>query len=75
MHVFQQVGRKRRSHPEEEGQIMTKGSVGQTTPAVAASDRRKSLKLVRRTRSREPGKRPERGLLISCQCTQTTQQF
>ncbi|XP_063329451.1 integrin alpha-7 isoform X1 [Pelmatolapia mariae] len=40
-----QVGRKRRSHPEEEGQIMTKGSVGQTTPAVAASDRRKSLKL------------------------------
>uniref|UniRef100_A0AAX7THQ7 Integrin alpha-2 domain-containing protein n=1 Tax=Astatotilapia calliptera TaxID=8154 RepID=A0AAX7THQ7_ASTCA len=51
----------------EEGQIMTKGSVGQTTPAVAASDRRKSLKLVRRTRSREPGKRPERGLLISCQ--------
>ncbi|XP_030584543.1 integrin alpha-7 isoform X2 [Archocentrus centrarchus] len=39
------VGRKRRSHPEEEGQIMTKGSVGQTTPAVAASERRKSLKL------------------------------
>uniref|UniRef100_A0A669CAX3 Integrin subunit alpha 7 n=1 Tax=Oreochromis niloticus TaxID=8128 RepID=A0A669CAX3_ORENI len=27
-----------------------------------------SLKLVRRTRSREPGKRPERGSLISCQC-------
>uniref|UniRef100_A0A669BXS4 Integrin subunit alpha 7 n=1 Tax=Oreochromis niloticus TaxID=8128 RepID=A0A669BXS4_ORENI len=43
-------------------------TVGQTTPAVSASDRRKSLKLVRRTRSREPGKRPERGSLISCQC-------
>uniref|UniRef100_A0AAX7UD72 Integrin alpha-2 domain-containing protein n=1 Tax=Astatotilapia calliptera TaxID=8154 RepID=A0AAX7UD72_ASTCA len=27
-----------------------------------------SLKLVRRTRSREPGKRPERGLLISSRC-------
>ncbi|XP_028261398.1 integrin alpha-7 [Parambassis ranga] len=38
-------GRTRRSHPEEEGQVMTKGSVGRTTPAVAASERRKSLKL------------------------------
>ncbi|KAM4588465.1 integrin alpha-7 isoform 2-T2 [Odontesthes bonariensis] len=41
----QAVRRKRRSHAEEEGQEMTKGSVGRTTPAVAASDRRKSLKL------------------------------
>ncbi|XP_047439335.1 integrin alpha-7 isoform X3 [Mugil cephalus] len=40
-----QVGRTRRSHPEDEGQVMTKSSVGQTTPAVAASERRKSLKL------------------------------
>lgn len=39
------AGRTRRSHPEEEGQVMTKGSVGRTTPAVAASERRKSLKL------------------------------
>ncbi|XP_047439334.1 integrin alpha-7 isoform X2 [Mugil cephalus] len=39
------VGRTRRSHPEDEGQVMTKSSVGQTTPAVAASERRKSLKL------------------------------
>ncbi|XP_068568435.1 integrin alpha-7 isoform X1 [Cebidichthys violaceus] len=39
------AGRTRRSHPEEEGQVTTKGSVGQTTPAVAASERRKSLKL------------------------------
>uniref|UniRef100_A0A3Q1B9G7 Integrin alpha-2 domain-containing protein n=1 Tax=Amphiprion ocellaris TaxID=80972 RepID=A0A3Q1B9G7_AMPOC len=39
------VRRTRRSHPEEEGQVMTKGSVGRTTPAVAASERRKSLKL------------------------------
>ncbi|XP_060899177.1 integrin alpha-7 isoform X1 [Labrus mixtus] len=38
-------GRRRRSHSEEEGQVMTKGSVGRTTPAVAASERRKSLKL------------------------------
>ncbi|XP_035517386.1 integrin alpha-7 [Morone saxatilis] len=38
-------GRTRRSHPEEEGQVMTKGSVRRTTPAVAASERRKSLKL------------------------------
>ncbi|XP_072237971.1 integrin alpha-7 isoform X2 [Leuresthes tenuis] len=41
----QAVRRKRRSHAEEEGQEMTKGSVGRTTPAVAASERRKSLKL------------------------------
>ncbi|XP_049438189.1 integrin alpha-7 isoform X3 [Epinephelus fuscoguttatus] len=39
------AGRTRRSHPEEEGQVMTKGDVGRTTPAVAASERRKSLKL------------------------------
>ncbi|XP_074526414.1 integrin alpha-7 isoform X2 [Halichoeres trimaculatus] len=38
-------GRRRRSHPEEEGQVMTKGNAGRTTPAVAASERRKSLKL------------------------------
>ncbi|XP_019126273.1 integrin alpha-7 isoform X1 [Larimichthys crocea] len=41
----QVAGRTRRSHPEDEGQVMTKGSVGRTTPAVAASERRKSLKL------------------------------
>ncbi|KAM4582392.1 integrin alpha-7 isoform 1-T1 [Fundulus diaphanus] len=41
----EQVGRSRRSHPEEEDQVMTKGSDGRTTPAVAASERRKSLKL------------------------------
>ncbi|XP_017264296.1 integrin alpha-7 isoform X1 [Kryptolebias marmoratus] len=40
-----QVGRGRRSYPEEEDQVMRKGSVGRTTPAVAASERRKSLKL------------------------------
>ncbi|CDR00326.1 unnamed protein product [Oncorhynchus mykiss] len=39
--------RKGRSNPEEEGHVMTKGSLGRTTPAVAASERRKSLKLVR----------------------------
>ncbi|XP_063767787.1 integrin alpha-7 isoform X1 [Eleginops maclovinus] len=39
------AGRTRRSHPEEEGPMMTKGSVRRTTPAVAASERRKSLKL------------------------------
>ncbi|KAM7422878.1 hypothetical protein PAMA_010761 [Pampus argenteus] len=43
--VNNMVRRMRRSHPEDEGQVMTKGSVGQTTPAVAASDRRKSFKL------------------------------
>ncbi|XP_045078744.1 integrin alpha-7-like isoform X3 [Coregonus clupeaformis] len=37
--------RKGRSHPEEEGHVMNKGSLGRTTPAVAASERRKSLKL------------------------------
>ncbi|XP_044067510.1 integrin alpha-7 isoform X2 [Siniperca chuatsi] len=40
-----QAGRTRRSHPEEEGQVMTKASIGRTTPAVAASERRKSLNL------------------------------
>lgn len=39
------AGRTRRSHPEDGGEVMTKGSVGRTTPAVAASERRKSLKL------------------------------
>ncbi|XP_058487553.1 integrin alpha-7 isoform X2 [Solea solea] len=39
------IVRTRRSHSEDEGQVMTKGSVGRTTPAVAASERRKSLKL------------------------------
>ncbi|XP_033939023.1 integrin alpha-7 isoform X1 [Pseudochaenichthys georgianus] len=39
------AGRTRRSHPEEEGPMTTKGSVRRTTPAVAASERRKSLKL------------------------------
>ncbi|CAK6952640.1 integrin alpha-7 isoform X1 [Scomber scombrus] len=43
--VTQMPVRQRRSYPEDEGQVMTKGSVGRTTPAVAASDRRKSLKL------------------------------
>ncbi|KAM3878059.1 integrin alpha-7 [Diretmus argenteus] len=42
---YPRAGRVGRSHPEEEGQVMTKGSVGRTTPAVAASERRKSLKL------------------------------
>nr|XP_046168297.1 integrin alpha-7 [Oncorhynchus gorbuscha] len=37
--------RKVRSHPDDEGHVMTKGSLGRTTPAVAASERRKSLKL------------------------------
>ncbi|XP_016525794.1 integrin alpha-7 isoform X3 [Poecilia formosa] len=41
----QVVGRSRRSHPEEEDQVLTKGSDVGTTPAVAASERRKSLKL------------------------------
>ncbi|CAL8340074.1 unnamed protein product [Merluccius merluccius] len=42
------AGRTRRSHPEDEGhegQVMTKGNAGRPTPAVAASERRKSLKL------------------------------
>uniref|UniRef100_H3DBH0 Integrin subunit alpha 7 n=1 Tax=Tetraodon nigroviridis TaxID=99883 RepID=H3DBH0_TETNG len=38
-------GRARRSHPEDVGHVATKDSVGRTTPAVAASERRKSLKL------------------------------
>uniref|UniRef100_A0A1A8LAD3 Integrin, alpha 7 n=4 Tax=Nothobranchius pienaari TaxID=704102 RepID=A0A1A8LAD3_9TELE len=41
----QRAGRARRFHPEEEDQVMTKSSNGRTTPAVAASERRKSLKL------------------------------
>ena len=48
MCCLHQGGRTRRSHPEDEGHVMTKGSSGQITPAVAASERRKSLKLVRR---------------------------
>ncbi|TDH13735.1 hypothetical protein EPR50_G00037380 [Perca flavescens] len=43
--VSHSAGRTRRSHPEEDGQVTTKGSMGRTTPAVAASERRKSLKL------------------------------
>ncbi|XP_032368683.1 integrin alpha-7 isoform X3 [Etheostoma spectabile] len=43
--VGQSAGRTRRSHPEEGSQVTTKGSMGRTTPAVAASERRKSLKL------------------------------
>uniref|UniRef100_A0A8B9HP49 Integrin alpha-2 domain-containing protein n=1 Tax=Astyanax mexicanus TaxID=7994 RepID=A0A8B9HP49_ASTMX len=42
------ICRKTRSHPEEEeeeGKTMTKGGPPNTTPAVAASERRKSLKL------------------------------
>ncbi|XP_072308781.1 integrin alpha-7 isoform X2 [Eucyclogobius newberryi] len=38
-------GRTRRSHPEDEGEVMIKGNGARTTPAVAASERRKSLKL------------------------------
>uniref|UniRef100_A0AAY4ELT5 Integrin alpha-2 domain-containing protein n=1 Tax=Denticeps clupeoides TaxID=299321 RepID=A0AAY4ELT5_9TELE len=37
--------RRTRSHPEEEGEAMAEGSVERSTPAVAASERRKSLKL------------------------------
>ena len=47
-----------RSYPEEleEGEAVIKGSMERTTPAVAASERRKSLKLVReRERERERG--------------------
>uniref|UniRef100_A0AAR2K073 Integrin alpha-2 domain-containing protein n=1 Tax=Pygocentrus nattereri TaxID=42514 RepID=A0AAR2K073_PYGNA len=36
---------KTRSHPEEEGEAVTKGGPLNSTPAVAASERRKSLKL------------------------------
>ncbi|XP_034724805.1 integrin alpha-7 isoform X4 [Etheostoma cragini] len=43
--VSHRAGRTRRSHPEEGSQVTTKGSMGRTTPAVAASERRKSLKL------------------------------
>lgn len=42
-----QAGRVRRSHLDLEGQETSSGSVRRTTPAVAASERRKSLKLVR----------------------------
>ncbi|XP_061743158.1 integrin alpha-7 isoform X1 [Nerophis ophidion] len=40
-----QAGRTRRSHPDHEGEEMIKGNVKRTSPAVAASERRKSLKL------------------------------
>ncbi|XP_026205716.1 integrin alpha-7 isoform X1 [Anabas testudineus] len=43
--VNHKAGRARRSHPEEEGHVMTKGNTARTTPAVAASEKRKSLKL------------------------------
>lgn len=54
--LLQQAGRARRSHPEDVGHVNTKGSMGRTTPAVAASDRRKSLKLVRRCDRKRRGK-------------------
>lgn len=54
--LLQQAGRARRSHPEDVGHVTTKGSVGRTTPAVAASDRRKSLKLVRGSDRKRRGK-------------------
>lgn len=57
MHLFQQAGRTRRSHPEDVGHVTTKGSVGRTTPAVAASERRKSLKLVSGRYTKRRGKR------------------
>ncbi|XP_015258259.1 PREDICTED: integrin alpha-7 isoform X1 [Cyprinodon variegatus] len=41
----QVVGRSRRSHPEEKYLVVTKDSDERTTPAVAASERRKSIKL------------------------------
>ncbi|XP_066564388.1 integrin alpha-7 isoform X2 [Amia ocellicauda] len=37
--------RKVRSHPEEEDRVLTQSIMGRTTPAVAASERRKSLEL------------------------------
>uniref|UniRef100_A0AAQ4QSX0 Integrin subunit alpha 7 n=1 Tax=Gasterosteus aculeatus aculeatus TaxID=481459 RepID=A0AAQ4QSX0_GASAC len=39
------AGRTRRSHPEEEGRVTKEGGVRRSSPAVAASERRKSLKL------------------------------
>lgn len=54
--LLQQAGRARRSHPEDVGHVTTKGSEGRTTPAVAASDRRKSLKLVRGSDRKRRGK-------------------
>lgn len=54
--LLQQAGRARRSHPEDVGHVTTKGSVGRTTPAVAASDRRRSLKLVRGSDRKRRGK-------------------
>lgn len=54
--LFQQAGRARRSHPEDVDHVTTKGSVGRTTPAVAASERRKSLKLVRGRYTKRTGK-------------------
>lgn len=38
--------RRTRSYPEEVGEAITKGNTERATPAVAASERRKSLKLV-----------------------------
>ncbi|XP_077386386.1 integrin alpha-7 isoform X2 [Festucalex cinctus] len=43
--VNQTAGRARRSHPDLEGQETTSGGVRRTAPAVAASERRKSLTL------------------------------
>lgn len=53
---FRQVGRARRSHPEDVGHVTTKDSVGRITPAVSASERRKSLKLVRGQSTKRTGK-------------------
>ncbi|KAL6112204.1 itga7 [Pungitius sinensis] len=39
------AGRRRRSHPEDEGRVTNNGAVRRSTPAVAASERRRSLKL------------------------------
>ncbi|KAJ8378289.1 hypothetical protein AAFF_G00244240 [Aldrovandia affinis] len=44
-HLTTQGRRKGRSHPEEEEQTLTESRVGGVTPVVAASERRKSLKL------------------------------
>lgn len=41
--------RKTRSHPEEEGRAQIKEQTNENTPAVAANEKRKSLKLVRNT--------------------------
>lgn len=62
---FLQAGRTRRSHPEEEGRVTKEGGVRRSSPAVAASERRKSLKLVRRS---EKYRRPFRSS-YHCSCS------